>query len=130
VKKKNFFFKKGETVYLVYRILSFGLLYTMLWSCILVVSGTFDMLTNMVIFAGFLFYSLLALALFKMKRNGTIKAKVIGYPVIPAVIMLFSIALLINTVITEPKQSLIGLGLVLSGVFFYFYFGRKSKSYG
>ena len=85
------------------------------------------MLTNMVIFAGFLFYSLLALALFKMKRNGTIKAKVIGYPVIPAVIMLFSIALLINTVITEPKQSLIGLGLVLSGVFFYYYFRSKSK---
>lgn len=125
--QEKFFFQKAATVHPVYRTPSVALLYTMLWSCILVVSGTFDMLTNMVIFAGFLFYSLLALALFKMKRNGTIKAKVIGYPVIPAVIMLFSIALLINTVITEPKQSLIGLGLVLSGVFFYFYFHSKSK---
>ncbi len=100
----------------------------MVWSCILVVSGTFDMLTNMVIFAGFLFYGLLALALFKMERNGRIKTKVIGYPVIPAIIILFSFALIINTVLTETKQSLIGLGLVLSGVFFYFYFRSKNKT--
>jgi APA family basic amino acid/polyamine antiporter len=123
--QEKFFFQKAATVHPVYRTPSVALIYTMVWSCILVVSGTFDMLTNMVIFAGFLFYGLLALALFKMKRNGTIKAKVIGYPVIPAFITLFSIALLVNTVVTEPKQSLIGLGLVLSGVFFYFYFKAR-----
>lgn len=123
--QEKFFFKKAATVHPVYRTPSVALLYTMLWSCILVISGTFDMLTNMVIFAGFLFYSLVAIALFKMKRNGTIKAKVIGYPVIPAFITLFSIALLVNTVVTQPVQSLIGSGLVLSGVFFYFYFRKK-----
>lgn len=123
--QEKYFFKKAATVHPVYRTPSVALLYTMIWSCVLVLSGTFDMLTNMVIFAGFLFYGLLALALFKMKRNGTIRAKVIGYPVIPAIIMIFSIALLINTVVTEPKQSLIGLGLVLSGVFFYFYFRSR-----
>lgn len=123
--QEKYFFKKAATVHPVYRTPSVALLYTMIWSCVLVLSGTFDMLTNMVIFAGFLFYGLLALALFKMKRNGTIRAKVIGYPVIPAIIMLFSIALLINTVITEPRQSLIGLGLVLSGVFFYLYFRSR-----
>ena len=125
--QEKFFFKNAATVHPVYRTPSVALLYTMVWSCILVVSGTFDMLTNMVIFAGFLFYGLLALALFKMKRNGRIKTKVIGYPVIPAIIMLFSFALIINTVVTKPKQSLIGLGLVLSGVFFYFYFRSKNK---
>ena len=123
--QEKFFFQKAATVHPVYRTPSVALLYTMVWSCLLVVSGTFDMLTNMVIFAGFLFYGLLALALFKMKRNGTIKAKVIGYPAIPAIIMLFSIALLINTVLTQPKQSIIGAALVLSGVFFYFYFKAK-----
>ena len=125
--QENFFFKKAATVHPVYRTPSVALIYTMCWSCMLVVSGTFDMLTNMVIFAGFLFYVLLALALLKMKRNGSIKVKVIGYPVIPAILMLFSIALLVNTVVTEPKQSLIGVALVLSGVFFYAYFNRKNK---
>jgi basic amino acid/polyamine antiporter, APA family len=121
----NFFFKNAAKVHPVHRTPSVALIYTMVWSCVLVVSGTFDLLTNMVIFVGFLFYGLIAVALFKMKRNGSIKAKVIGYPVIPAVIMLFSLALVINTIVTQPIQSLIGLGLVLSGVFFYFYFKSK-----
>lgn len=123
--QEQFFFKKAATVHPVYRTPSVALLYTMVWSSALVLSGTFDLLTNMVIFAGFLFYSLVAIALFKMKRNGTIKTKVIGYPVIPAFITLFSFALLINTIVTQPRQSLIGLGLVLSGVLFYFYFKAK-----
>ncbi|MFY7838754.1 MAG: APC family permease [Lacibacter sp.] len=126
--QEKFFFKKAATVHPVYRTPSIALLYTMIWSCILVLSGTFDMLTNMVIFAGFLFYSLIVIALFKMKRNGTIKTKVIGYPVIPAFVGLFSIALLVNTVITQPSQSLIGLGLVLGGVFFYVYFKKQHSA--
>lgn len=121
----NFFFKNAAKVHPVHRTPAVALLYTMVWSCILVVSGTFDMLTNMVIFAGFLFYGMIGLALFKMKRNGTIKAKVIGYPVIPAIILLFSIALIINTIVTQPKQSFFGLLLVASGVFFYFYFKKR-----
>lgn len=126
--QEKFFFKKAATVHPVYRTPSVALLYTMIWSCVLVLSGTFDMLTNMVIFAGFLFYSLVVLALFKMKRNGTIKTKVIGYPVIPAFVGLFSIALLVNTVITQPMQSLIGLALVLSGVFFYLHFKKQHST--
>lgn len=125
--QEGYFFRKAKTVHPVYRTPSVALLYTMVWSCILVISGTFDMLTNMVIFAGFLFYLLLAWALLKMKRNGSIKEKVTGYPFVPAFIFLFSLALIVNTVATQPVQSLIGLGLVLSGVFFYFYFKSKKK---
>jgi len=102
----------------------------MIWSSILVISGTFDMLTDMVIFAGFLFYGLLAVAVIKMKRKGVIKTKVIGYPVIPVIIILFSIALIVNTVMVQPKQSLIGLGLVLTSVPFFYYFKKQQQSSG
>nr|WP_294902902.1 amino acid permease [uncultured Lacibacter sp.] len=125
--QEGYFFRKAKTVHPVYRTPSVALLYTMVWSCVLVISGTFDMLTNMVIFAGFLFYLLLAWALFKMKRNGSIKEKVTGYPFVPAFIFLFSLALIVNTVATQPMQSLIGLGLMLSGVFFYFYFKSNKQ---
>ncbi len=125
--QENYFFKKAANVHPTYRTPYVSLIYTMVWSCILVISGTFDRLTDMVIFAGFLFYGLLAVALIKMKRKGFIKVKVIGYPVIPVIIILFSIALIINTVMVQPKQSLIGLGLVLSGVPFYYYFKRNEK---
>ncbi|QNA44550.1 APC family permease [Lacibacter sediminis] len=124
----GFFFKHAAKVHPVHRTPSVALLYTMTWSSVLVMSGTFDMLTDMVIFVGFLFYGLVAVALFKMKSNGSIKVKVIGYPVIPAVIILFSLALVINTVVTHPKHSLIGSGLVLIGMFFYFYFKHKKSN--
>ncbi len=123
--QENYFFKKAAYVHPEYRTPYIALLYTMTWSCLLVISGTFDMLTDMVVFAGFLFYGLLAVALIKMKRKGLITVKVIGYPIVPIVIILFSVALLINTMMVQTKQSLIGMCLVLSGVPFYYYFKRN-----
>jgi APA family basic amino acid/polyamine antiporter len=128
--QENYFFKKAANVHPTYRTPYISLLYTMIWSCILVISGTFDMLTDMVIFAGFIFYGLLAVALLKMKRKGLITVKVIGYPVIPVIIILFSTALIINTIMVQPKQSLIGMGLVLSGVPFYYYFKTNKQRSG
>ncbi len=125
--QEKYFFKNAARVHPNYRTPYVSLVYTMIWSSILVISGTFDMLTDMVIFAGFLFYGLLAIAVIKLKRNGVIRIKVIGYPVIPVIIILFSIALIINTVMVHPKQSLIGLGLVLTSVPFYYYFKKQQR---
>jgi APA family basic amino acid/polyamine antiporter len=87
------------------------------------------MLTDMVVFTAFVFYGSLAIALIKLKRNGTIKEKVTGYPVVPVLFLLFSIALTVHTVWTEPKKSAIGLLLILSSIPFYFLFKySRSKS--
>ncbi|MBA2499379.1 MAG: amino acid permease [Chitinophagaceae bacterium] len=126
--QENFFFKKAANVHPRYRTPYISLLYTMIWSCVLIVSGTFDMLTDMVIFAGFLFYGFIAIALIKMKRSGSIKSKVIGYPWAPLIIIVFSIALIYATVVAQPGQSLIGLGLILIGIPFYFYFRKNDKT--
>ena len=123
--QENFFFKKAANVHPIFRTPYTSLIISMVWSCILVVSGTFDLLTNLVVFAGFFFYALLAWALIRMKRNGQIQSKVPGYPVVPVIVILFSLALIVNTVIVQPQQSLTGLLLVLSGVPFYYYFKKR-----
>jgi len=128
--REKYFFKAFAKAHPRYRTPYISLFFTFLWSSVLVMSGTFDILTDMVIFAGFLFYALLAFALFKMKRNGTIKTKVIGYPVIPVILILFSVALIVNTFMVHTQYSLIGLGLILTGVPFYFYFKRKNSLTG
>jgi len=128
--QEKYFFKNAANVHPTYRTPYVSLVYTMIWSCILVISGTFDMLTDMVIFAGFLFYGLLAVAVIKLKRKGVIKVKVIGYPIIPVIIILFSMALIFKTVMVQPKQSLIGLGLVLTSVPFYYYFKKQQQRIG
>jgi APA family basic amino acid/polyamine antiporter len=125
--QENYFFKKAAQVHPRFRTPHIALMYTMIWSCMLVISGTFDLLTDMVIFATFLFYGLLAIALIKMKRNGMIKVKVTGYPVIQVVILLFATTLTVNTIATRPRQTLAGIALMLTGVPFYFYFKRTNS---
>lgn len=123
--QEAFFFQKASQVHPRFRTPSNALLFTMVWSCVLVMSGTFDILTEMVIFANFLFYGLLALAVLKMKRKGLITKKLTGYPVVQIIIMLFAATLIINTLLTQPRQALTGIALVVSGVPFYYYFNRK-----
>ena len=123
--QENFFFKKVANVHPVFRTPYVSLICSMLWSIVLVLTGTFDILTNLVIFAGFFFYLLLGCGLIRMKRKGAITSKVIGYPVLPVIIIFFSVALIANTLMVQPLQSLAGMGLVLSGVPFYFYFKKK-----
>jgi basic amino acid/polyamine antiporter, APA family len=123
--QENFFFKKAANVHPVFRTPYVSLIYSMVWSCILVVSGTFDLLTNLVIFASFFFYGLLAWAVIRMKRKGKIQSVIPGYPVVPIIVILFSMVLIVNTVVVQPLQSLTGLLLVLSGVPFYYYFKKQ-----
>ena len=123
--QKGSFFHKAAYVHPAFRTPYVAILYSSAWSAILVITGTFDMLTNLVIFTGFLFFGLIAFAVIKMTRKGLITEKVIGYPAVPWIIILFSAMLVVNTLIIEPKSSLLGILLVLSGVPFYYYFKKK-----
>ena len=122
------FFQSVAKVHPVHRTPYMALLYSMIWSSVLVFSGTFDRLTDMAIFAAFLFYSLLAVGLIKMKRRGIIKEKVPFYPWAPLIFILVSTGLLVSTFMTQPKLSLIGLGLMASGIPFYYIFKRGKGS--
>jgi APA family basic amino acid/polyamine antiporter len=122
--QEKVFFQKAINIHPKFRTPNVALIYSAIWSCFLLVSGTFDQITNLIIFASYAFFALGALGLIKMKMKGIIKSKVIGYPVIPVIIIAFCIALIINTIITQPGASTIGLLLILSGAPFYFYFKR------
>lgn len=119
---EGYFFSNAKKIHPRFRTPVVALIYSMVWSCVLLLSGSFQMLTDMVIFTAFVFYGLLCLALIKLKRNGTIKTKVVGYPVAPIIFMLFSIALTVHTIWTEPKKSAFGLILILTSIPFYFFF--------
>lgn len=91
------------------------------------VSGTFDTLTNMLIFVEFLFFTLTGFAIFKLIRSGN-PVKVIGYPFTPIILILFSLGLCINTLWVMPTLSLIGIVAVTIGIPFYYYFKTKRRS--
>jgi APA family basic amino acid/polyamine antiporter len=106
-----------------------ALVYSALFSAILVCTGTFDQITNLIIFASYAFFAFGAFGLILMKRKGVITSRVIGYPVIPVIIILFCIALLANTFITHPLASFIGLALIFSGIPFYLWFQRQPPAH-
>ena len=126
--QENMFFRNAAKVHPRYKTPYLALLYSPAWSIMLVMSGTFDILTDMVIFTSFLFYVLAGIGLIKMKRKGLLKVKIPGYPALPVLFILFTVVLLVNTIISQPKQTITGLALILSCVpFYYFFKGRKSK---
>jgi basic amino acid/polyamine antiporter, APA family len=127
--QENLFFKKAARVHPVYRTPHVALFYSMIWSCILVMSGTFDLLTDMVVFGAFAFYCLLAIGLIKMKMKGRVKEKIPCYPVAPILFILLIGAFLVSTLIDSPVKNLIGIGLILSGMPFYYFFKKNSRNH-
>lgn len=105
-----------------------SLLWQGLWASLLVLSGTFDQLTDMIIFAVFIFYGATSLGVFILRRrmpDAHRPYKVWGYPVVPAFYILFCIGLFLNTIITRPREAVIGLTLILLGIPVYFYMKKK-----
>jgi len=125
--QEKVFFKKAAYVHPVFKTPYVALIYTCLWSCVLVLTGTFDEITNLVVFSGYFFFGLAALGLIKMKRQKKIVQKVIGYPVVPVIIILFCLTLMINTLVVQTKASILGLLLMFSGLPFYFFFKKTWK---
>jgi APA family basic amino acid/polyamine antiporter len=121
------FFRKAAFVHPAFKTPYIALIYSCIWSSVLVVSGTFDQLTDLVVVSGYMFATLTAAGLVSMKMKKKITKKVIGYPVIPVIVILFSLTLVITTFIVSTRASLVGLLLTLSGVPFYFWF-RKRKA--
>ncbi|QHT71368.1 amino acid permease [Rhodocytophaga rosea] len=120
--KDGLFFKKAAYCHPVYKTPSIALLMQCTWSCILVFSGSFDQLTDMLIFAAFIFYGAGAFGVFVLRRkmpDAPRPYKAIGYPVLPALFVLCCIALVTVSLLERPLQSLTGLFLILTGLPFY-----------
>jgi APA family basic amino acid/polyamine antiporter len=125
--QEKFFPKKMTFVHPRYRTPYVALIYSGVWSSVMVLSGTFDILTDMLILVEFLFFALLGWGLIKMKRQGKITAKLIAYPLSPVILIVFSLGLIINTCIELPVQSIAGILLTLSGIPVYYYYKKKNN---
>ena len=108
-----------------------SLLWQGIWASVLVLSGTFDQLTDMIIFAVFIFYGATTLGLFILRRRmpeAHRPYKVWGYPYVPAIFILFCIGLFFNTIMTRPREAAIGLILIFSGIPVYFLLKRLNRT--
>jgi APA family basic amino acid/polyamine antiporter len=97
------------------------------WAIVLVLSGTFDQLTDYAMFSVLIFVALTTASVFLLRRRGgpATSYRTWGYPVTPALFLLVALWLIVNTLQTSPRQALAGLGLMALGAPFYFYWSRR-----
>ncbi len=88
---------------------------------VLALSGTFDQLTDAVVFASWIFYGLCTGAVFILRRRlaregRTPPYRTPFYPVLPVVFIAVTVLLLVNTAIAMPLLTVIGIGIIALGV--------------
>jgi APA family basic amino acid/polyamine antiporter len=100
------------------------------WASVLAVSGSYDTLTDSVIFASWLFYGLVTASLFvfRQKMPDTPRPyRAFGYPMVPMIFLLVTAALLINTFVASPREALRGVALLAAGLPLFWYWSRRSR---
>jgi len=98
------------------------------WACVVALSGSYDTLTDYAIFALTIFYILVAGSVFFFRRRqpeAERPYRTWGYPVVPIVFLLASSWLVVMTIFNTPRQSAIGLGLILLGLPVYWLLQRR-----
>ncbi len=108
-----------------------GVLFQGVWASILALSGSFDTLTDYVVFGSWIFYALItsSIFIFRWKHPHADRPyRAWGYPVVPVVFLLVAGWLLVNTMMTAPKQSFIGIGLIILGLPVYYYLTSKGRN--
>lgn len=103
------------------------------WAGVLILSGSFDTLTDYAVFAMLLFVALSASSVFIFRRtvpDADRPYRTWGYPVVPGAFLLVAGWLLVNTLLTAPRQAFSGLFLMMLGLPFYFYWSRQKARVG
>jgi APA family basic amino acid/polyamine antiporter len=101
------------------------------WASVLALSGSFDTLTDYAIFALTLFYALVAASVFVFRKrmpDAERTYRVWGYPFVPIIFLIVSTWLIVQTISNHPRQSGIGLALILLGLPVYWLMARRSST--
>jgi APA family basic amino acid/polyamine antiporter len=129
--KDGLFFRRAAEIHPTYNTPSKAFVFQAVIVSLLIISGSFDQLTDMMIFASFIFYGATALGVFILRvkmPDAPRPYKAWGYPVVPGIFVLFCIALLTITFASKPREATMGLVLMAVGIPFYFYWSSKNKS--
>ncbi len=124
------FFKGMGIVHPRFRTPHISVVVQGIWSALLTLSGRFDQLFTYVIFAAWIFYAMTTSGVLVLRKKWPHVArpyKTWGYPWIPIAFILVSILFVINTLITDPRDSLFGLIIVACGVPVYLFWNYKSR---
>jgi APA family basic amino acid/polyamine antiporter len=92
------------------------------WACVLVATGSYRALFTRVVYTEWIFFGLMAAGIFLLRRRTgyapTYKAW--GYPVLPVIFIVSTAIIVVNEMMTNPRERIIGLAIVLAGLPLYY----------
>ena len=122
------FFEFARHVQPAFRTPSGALIFLGSIAALLALTGTFEELYSLFVFAVWIFFALTAIALLRLRRREPDLPRPYhawGYPWTPLIFLLAAVALTINLWMVRPVRSSLGLAVILAGIPF-FYRWRKS----
>ncbi len=100
-------------------------------AAVLVMLGSFDVLSDFQVFNNWVFYALVAISVFVLRRKEPRAPRpyhIIGYPVVPALFVVVAVWLLVEAVVGAPARSLLGLGIIALALPVYYFASARSRA--
>jgi basic amino acid/polyamine antiporter, APA family len=113
-----------------YRTPSVAIAAQAIWSSALVLTGTYGVIVSRVVYTEWIFFGALALGTAQYRRSATYQPsfRAAGFPVVPILFALMCLAMVVNQLVGDPRNSLFGLGIVVAGLPVYLVWRRLHAS--
>jgi basic amino acid/polyamine antiporter, APA family len=131
--RDGLFFRVTDGIHPRFRTPSGAIVFQAVIACIMVLTGQFEDLFSLFIFAQWIFYGLAVASVYGSRRKEPDLPRPYrawGYPVVPAIFVAGAFALTVNLWLQRPGRSTIGLLLILAGLPFYFFWKRPTSAAG
>ena len=125
--RDGYFFRPVARVHPQYRTPGVSIMMLGTWSALLVLTGGFRQLFTYVMFASWIMYGMTtaAVIILSRKRPGLPRPyRTIGYPAVPILFVLVAFLLVLSTLHDSPRESIMGIGMIVLGLPFYFYWKK------
>jgi APA family basic amino acid/polyamine antiporter len=129
--KDGLFFRKVAHVHPRFRTPGFSILIQAIWASLLTLLGSFEQIFTFAMFMAIAFWIAAAASVFTLRKKQPDLPrpyKTWGYPVVPAVFIIASSGILLNTLLEKPVEALAGILLTALGIPAYMYWKRRQKT--
>jgi APA family basic amino acid/polyamine antiporter len=126
--QEGVFFRTAAVIHQRYRTPGVSIATQGAWAMVLALSGTYAQLYTYVVFAALIFHAMTGSAVLVLRSTRPDAARpyrVWGYPWVPVLFVVATLAVVANTVVEQPRESLLGLLLVVMGVPVYSFLKRR-----
>lgn len=127
--RDGYFFQPYAVVHPKYRTPGISILLLSGWSAVLVLSGRYEDLYTLVIFPSWILYAMATASVIVLRRTRPDLERpyrTLGYPVVPVLFVGVAVVLLGSTIVTSPRESFLGLGIIALGIPFYLHWRRSA----